>query len=54
VRLGGTDADLRKLTTEDCVRWLTPHGYTHEQVRARVRLRLRARARGKQKTEGRK
>ena len=32
VRLGGTDADLRKLTTDDCVRWLTPHGYTNEQL----------------------
>ena len=32
VRLEGTDADLRKLTTDDCVRWLAPHGYTAEQV----------------------
>ena len=32
VRLGNTDADLRKLTTDDCVSWLTPYGYTAEQV----------------------
>ena len=35
VRLEGTDADLRKLTTDDCVRWLAPHGYTAEQVTKR-------------------
>lgn len=34
VRHTGTDSDLRKLTIEDCVQWLLPHGYTREQVKA--------------------